>query len=223
MAEALLYLSTATPWPRPPPLAPVTLSSGKLFFQSRSEHGKLDLLHFFQIRTLLQRCTSRSNPTPAISFSCVARDDKHNSDSISLHHVHLEHYYFSTILVAISIGSFRDYLADGFENLDDYLGVINLVTWKDSHKGRPQASIEVVGKMKLEFSAWFSFSDNDEYSVVNGGSFVDRASITIASENVVETGINCTPPQYIHGLVLSFWKKNPKFPYNNWQEIMSVG
>lgn len=66
-----------------------------------------------------------------------------------------------------------------------------------------QAYAELLDEEGIEIPAWFSFNSKDGINVVSGDSISDCASIADASKQVVAVGINCTPPRYIHGLILS--------------------
>ncbi|KGN61674.1 homocysteine S-methyltransferase 3 [Cucumis sativus] len=129
------------------------------------------------------------------------------------------------ILIAASIGSYGAYLADGSEYSGEYGDSVTLETLKDFHRRRvqilanagadliafetipnkleAQAYAELLDEEGIEIPAWFSFNSKDGINVVSGDSISDCASIADASKQVVAVGINCTPPRYIHGLILS--------------------
>ena len=69
-----------------------------------------------------------------------------------------------------------------------------------------QAYVELLKEEDIKIPAWFSFNSKDGVSVVSGDSLLDCASIAESCKNVVAVGINCTPPRFIHGLILSIKK-----------------
>ena len=71
-----------------------------------------------------------------------------------------------------------------------------------------QAYAELLDEEGIQIPAWFAFNSKDGINVVSGDSLSDCASIADASKHVVAVGINCTPPRYIHGLILSIQKVN---------------
>uniref|UniRef100_A0A9I9D8C2 Hcy-binding domain-containing protein n=1 Tax=Cucumis melo TaxID=3656 RepID=A0A9I9D8C2_CUCME len=73
-----------------------------------------------------------------------------------------------------------------------------------------QAYAELLDEEGIEIPAWFSFNSKDGINVVSGDSISDCASIADASKQVVAVGINCTPPRYIHGLILSIQEVTDK-------------
>ncbi|KAK8956659.1 Homocysteine S-methyltransferase 2 [Platanthera zijinensis] len=170
----------------------------------------------------------------SVKIACEARDIFQKSSlndqySISSDETNLRKH---PILVAASIGSYGAYLADGSEYRGDYGKEVTLETLKDFHRRRLQvlaesgadliafetipnkvealAYVDLLKENGIRVPAWFSFSGKDEYSVVSGDSIVDCASVINACENVVAIGINCTPPRYIHGLILSIRKTTEK-------------
>uniref|UniRef100_A0A6M2F8K8 Hcy-binding domain-containing protein n=1 Tax=Populus davidiana TaxID=266767 RepID=A0A6M2F8K8_9ROSI len=136
------------------------------------------------------------------------------------------------ILVAASIGSYGAYLADGSEYSGNYGDAITLETLKDFHRRRvqilaesgadliafetvpnkveAQAYVELLKEEDIKIPAWFSFNSKDGVSVVSGDSLLDCASIAESCKNVVAVGINCTPPRFIHELILSIKKVTTK-------------
>lgn len=72
--------------------------------------------------------------------------------------------------------------------------------------GLTQAYAEILEEGDVKIPAWFSFNSKDGVNVVSGDSLLDCASIADACSQVVAVGINCTPPRFIHGLILSLKK-----------------
>ncbi|KAH8509282.1 hypothetical protein H0E87_011158 [Populus deltoides] len=139
------------------------------------------------------------------------------------------------ILVAASIGSYGAYLADGSEYSGNYGDAVTLETLKDFHRRRvqilaasgadliafetvpnkveAQAYVELLKEEDIKIPAWFSFNSKDGVNVVSGDSLLDCASIAESCQNVVAVGINCTPPRFIHGLILSIKKSTMVLHY----------
>ncbi|KAL3603596.1 hypothetical protein D5086_004455 [Populus alba] len=136
------------------------------------------------------------------------------------------------ILVAASVGSYGAYLADGSEYSGNYGDAITLETLKDFHRRRvqilaesgadliafetvpnkveAQAYAELLEEEDIKIPAWFSFNSKDGINVVSGDSLLECASIAESCKNAVAVGINCTPPRFIHGLILSIKKVTTK-------------
>ncbi|KAG0464284.1 hypothetical protein HPP92_020353 [Vanilla planifolia] len=136
------------------------------------------------------------------------------------------------ILVAASVGGYGAYLADGSEYSGDYGENVTLETLKDFHRRRlqvlvdagpdiiafetipnkleAQAYVELLEENNMEIPAWFSFNSKDGINVASGDSLSECVSIADACKNVVAIGINCTPPRYIHNLILSIIKVTDK-------------
>lgn len=66
-----------------------------------------------------------------------------------------------------------------------------------------QAYAELLEENDIKIPAWFSFSSKDGVNVVSGDSLLDCASIADSCPKVAAVGINCTPPRFIHALILS--------------------
>ncbi|XVE65968.1 hypothetical protein DITRI_Ditri08aG0043700 [Diplodiscus trichospermus] len=133
-----------------------------------------------------------------------------------------------SVLVAASVGSYGAYLADGSEYSGNYGDSVTLEKLKDFHRRRvqilaksgadliafetipnkleAQAYAELLEEEGIDIPAWFSFSCKDGTNVVSGDSISDCASIADSCKQVVAVGINCTPPRFIHGLILSIKK-----------------
>jgi len=69
-----------------------------------------------------------------------------------------------------------------------------------------QAYAELLEEEEINIPAWFSFNSKDGINVVSGDSILECASIADSCKRDVAVGINCTPPRFIHGLVLSIQK-----------------
>ncbi|KAF2325203.1 hypothetical protein GH714_025249 [Hevea brasiliensis] len=69
---------------------------------------------------------------------------------------------------------------------------------------------ELLEEENIKIPAWFSFNSKDGINVVSGDSLVECASIAESCGKVVAVGINCTPPRFIHGLILSVKKVTSK-------------
>ncbi|BAT17999.1 Os12g0607000 [Oryza sativa Japonica Group] len=132
------------------------------------------------------------------------------------------------ILVAASIGSYGAYLADGSEYSGDYGEAGTLEFLKDFHKRRlevlaeagpdliafetipnkleAQAYVELLDECNISIPAWFSFNSKDGVHIVSGDSLIECATIANGCSKVGAVGINCTPPRFIHGLILSIRK-----------------
>lgn len=136
------------------------------------------------------------------------------------------------ILVAASIGSYGAFLADGSEYSGNYGEAVTLETLKDFHRRRLQvladagadliafetipniieakAYAELLEENNIKIPAWFSFNSKDGINVVSGDSLIECASVANSCKNVVAVGINCTPPRFIHDLILSIQKVTDK-------------
>lgn len=144
-----------------------------------------------------------------------------------------------TVLVAASIGSYGAYLADGSEYSGHYGKDMTIENLKDFHRRRlevlaeggadlivfetipnkleAQAYGELLEEDNISIPAWFSFNSKDGVNVVSGDSLTECVSIADSCKKVVAVGINCTPPRFIHGLILSIKKvtKKPILIYPN--------
>ncbi|XP_050238555.1 homocysteine S-methyltransferase 2 [Mercurialis annua] len=136
------------------------------------------------------------------------------------------------ILVAASVGSYGAYLADGSEYSGDYGDAVTLETLKDFHRRRvqvlaeagpdiiafetvpnkveAQAFADLLEEEAIKIPAWFSFNSKDGVNVVSGDSLIECTSVAESSSKVLAVGINCTPPRFIHGLILSMKKVTSK-------------
>jgi homocysteine S-methyltransferase len=125
-------------------------------------------------------------------------------------------------LVAASIGCYGAFLHDGSEYRGDYgLTVQQLMDWH-----RPRLQILAAAQPDLiacetvpsltegealvrllseipHMPAWLSFSCRDDRHLCHGERFVDAVQLVHDAPNVVAVGVNCTPPQFIEGLLES--------------------
>jgi homocysteine S-methyltransferase len=124
-------------------------------------------------------------------------------------------------LIAASIGPYGAFLADGSEYRGDY-GVDD-ATLQDYHQPRlalleqtaadcfacetnPSLQEAKVLSALLEQGqkpAWFSFSCRDKNHLNDGTPIADCVALLKEHPNVFAMGVNCTPPQYISGLIQS--------------------
>ncbi|CAN1129109.1 Homocysteine S-methyltransferase 3 [Linum perenne] len=171
--------------------------------------------------------------TRSVEIACEAREiyaDKASQSSWDL--VANGHVSRRPVLVAASIGSYGAYLADGSEYSGDYGDAVTLQVLKDFHRRRlqilassgadlialetipnkleAQAYAELLEEEGITTPAWFSFSSKDGVNVVSGDSMAECASIADSCKQVVAVGINCTPPRYIHDLIISIRKVTSK-------------
>ncbi|XP_010938213.1 homocysteine S-methyltransferase 2 isoform X2 [Elaeis guineensis] len=170
----------------------------------------------------------------SVEIACEARDVFQKEYSKDSHNVEDNEatYRQQPILVAASIGSYGAFLADGSEYSGDYGEAVTLETLKDFHRRRlqvladagadliafetipnkieAQAYAELLEENNIKIPAWFSFNSKDGVNVVSGDSLIECASIANSCRRVVAVGINCTPPRFIHGLILSIQKVTDK-------------
>ncbi|XP_021279784.1 homocysteine S-methyltransferase 2-like [Herrania umbratica] len=136
------------------------------------------------------------------------------------------------ILVAASVGSYGAYLADGSEYSGDYGDAMTIEALKEFHRRRvqvlaeagsdliafetvpnkieAQAYVELLQEEGIKIPAWFSFNSKDGINVVSGDSLLECASIAESCKQAVAVGINCTPPRFIHELILAIKKVTTK-------------
>ncbi|XP_020963840.1 selenocysteine methyltransferase-like [Arachis ipaensis] len=128
------------------------------------------------------------------------------------------------ILIAGSVGSYGAYLADGSEYSGDYGDYsrpsrlsYNVITCQDKGKEKStagdistiyyysltkQAYSELLKEEDISIPAWFCFNSKDGINVVSGDSLEECISIAESCSKVVAVGINCTPPRFIHDLIV---------------------
>jgi homocysteine S-methyltransferase len=132
-------------------------------------------------------------------------------------------------LVAASVGCYGAFLHDGSEYRGDYgLSRAQLVEF---HRPRLQvlaqsgadllacetipcrveaeALIEVLAEFP-DVPAWISFSCKDEEHMCHGERLAECVEAVDACAQVVAVGVNCTPPQYVRGLLESVAGKTRK-------------
>jgi homocysteine S-methyltransferase len=125
-------------------------------------------------------------------------------------------------LVAASAGSYGAFLADGSEFRGDYpLSAPQLLEW---HRPRLEVlaasgadvvafetvpcllEAEALVRLLEEFPgtpAWISFSCRDERHLCHGETLADAVHVVHKAANVIATGVNCTAPRHIEGLLAS--------------------
>ena len=69
-----------------------------------------------------------------------------------------------------------------------------------------QAFAQLLEEEGIKIPAWFAFNSKDGINVVSGDSLLVCAAIAEACKRVIAVGINCTPPRFIHNLILSVKK-----------------
>lgn len=72
--------------------------------------------------------------------------------------------------------------------------------------GLLQAYAELLKENDIKIPAWFSFNSKDGVHVVSGDSLVECILIAESCKQVAAVGINCTPPRFIHGLLVTIRK-----------------
>ncbi|CAD6210225.1 unnamed protein product [Miscanthus lutarioriparius] len=131
---------------------------------------------------------------------------------------------YNRALVAASIGSYGAYLADGSEysreKLKDFhrrrLQVLasagpDLIAFEAiPNKMEAQALVELLEEENVQVPSWFCFSSVDGKNLCSGESFADCLKILNASKKVAVVGVNCTPPQFIEGIISQFRKQTKK-------------
>lgn len=65
-----------------------------------------------------------------------------------------------------------------------------------------QAYAELLEEEDIKIPAWFAFNSKDGVNVVSGDSLLECGSIAESCNKVVAVGINCTPPRFIHDLIV---------------------
>jgi homocysteine S-methyltransferase len=123
-------------------------------------------------------------------------------------------------IVAASVGPYGAYLADGSEYSGDYdldeggLEAFHRRRWQLLAESEADilacetipslAECRALLALLLETPeryAWFSFSCRDERHISDGNLLADCLAILDPHEQVSAVGINCTPPEYIPGLL----------------------
>ncbi|KAJ6324079.1 hypothetical protein OIU76_011392 [Salix suchowensis] len=169
----------------------------------------------------------------SVEIACEAREIYYDKSTTgSWDYIECGNISRRPVLIAASIGSYGAYLADGSEYSGKYGDSVSLETLKDFHRRRLQillksgadliafetipnkleakAYAELLGEERVNIPAWFSFNSKDGINVVSGDSILECVSVADSCKQVVAVGINCTPPRFIHGLVLSIRKATSK-------------
>jgi homocysteine S-methyltransferase len=172
----------------------------------------------------------------SVQLACEARDDFW----AVLHHRQNR----MRPLVAASIGSYGAYLADGSEYRGDYgLTSEELEAWH-----RPRMTVLAASGADLlacetipcllegqalitllqefpETQAWLSYSCCDATSLCHGEEFAQAVALANDADQVVATGLNCTPPRFVEELLGHAARATPKplLAYPNsgetWDEV----
>jgi homocysteine S-methyltransferase len=64
-----------------------------------------------------------------------------------------------------------------------------------------QALVELLEEEDIQVPSWICFSSVDGKHLCSGESFGDCLQIINASEKVAIVGVNCTPPQFVEGII----------------------
>uniref|UniRef100_A0A2P2K0B8 Uncharacterized protein MANES_05G078500 n=1 Tax=Rhizophora mucronata TaxID=61149 RepID=A0A2P2K0B8_RHIMU len=152
----------------------------------------------------------------SVEIACEARDTYYDRCQEGAHDGNndgrvLKH---RPILVAASVGSYGAYLADGSEYTRVQIlaeSGADLIAFETiPNKVEAQAYAELLEDENIRIPAWFSFNSKDGINVVSGDSLFECVSIAESCKRVVAVGINCTPPRFIQGLILSIKKVSTK-------------
>jgi homocysteine S-methyltransferase len=143
-------------------------------------------------------------------------------------------------LIAASVGPFGASLADGSEYRGDYgLTVEELMNF---HRERMRVlvaagadllacetipcfeeglALALLLKEFPDVKAWISYSCKDGEHVCSGTAFSECAALANDCKQVIATGVNCTPPQYVQSLIQLAAKatKKPLLAYPNKGEV----
>jgi homocysteine S-methyltransferase len=69
-----------------------------------------------------------------------------------------------------------------------------------------QALVELLEEEDIQVPSWICFSSVDGKHLCSGESFGDCLQIINGSEKVAIVGVNCTPPQFVEGIIREFKK-----------------
>ncbi|KAG9140047.1 hypothetical protein Leryth_010578 [Lithospermum erythrorhizon] len=178
-----------------------------------------------QSELLLKRSVEVALEARDLYYSkCQESSSDHSKDNIILKH--------RPIFVAASVGSYGAYLADGSEYSGDYGDAMDLEFLKDFHRKRvqlladagpdliafetvpnkleAQAFTQLLDEENITVPAWISFNSKDGVNVVSGDPISECASVADSCKRVLLVGINCTPPRFIHNLILDVKKVTSK-------------
>ncbi|GAA0182475.1 hypothetical protein LIER_30382 [Lithospermum erythrorhizon] len=73
-----------------------------------------------------------------------------------------------------------------------------------------QAFTQLLDEENIKVPAWISFNSKDGVNVVSGDPISECASVADSCKRVLLVGINCTPPRFIHNLILDVKKVTSK-------------
>ncbi|XP_068659576.1 homocysteine S-methyltransferase 1 [Aristolochia californica] len=144
----------------------------------------------------------------------------------------LPNHTYNRALVAVSIGSYGAYLADGSEYSGHYGHDVGSEKLKDFHRRRlqvlleagpdllafetipnkleAQALVELLDEEIVQIPSWVCFSSVDGEHASSGESFKGCLDILNKSEKVSVVGINCAPPHFVDNLIRKFKKLTHK-------------
>ncbi|KAL2320981.1 hypothetical protein Fmac_029950 [Flemingia macrophylla] len=92
----------------------------------------------------------------------------------------------------------------------DLAGRPDISQQRKEKKVDPVAYAQLLKEEDIKIPAWFSFNSKDGVNVVSGDSLMECGSIAESCNKVVAVGINCTPPRFIHGLIVLLKKVTTK-------------
>jgi S-methylmethionine-dependent homocysteine/selenocysteine methylase len=69
-----------------------------------------------------------------------------------------------------------------------------------------QVLVELLEEEDIQVPSWICFSSVDGKHLCSGESFGDCLQIINGSEKVAIVGVNCTPPQFVEGIIRAFKK-----------------
>ncbi len=134
-------------------------------------------------------------------------------------------------LIAVSIGPFGAYLADGSEFRGDYS--VSTQELRSFHESRweilADSSADIFAfetipsfreavvlldllKSTPHVYAWISFSCTDGMRISDGTHLAECAELFVKCEQIVGVGVNCTAPQYISSLIKQVRQGAPAKP-----------
>ncbi|XP_070539076.1 uncharacterized protein [Ptychodera flava] len=125
-------------------------------------------------------------------------------------------------LVAASLGPRAVFYADASEYTGDYVTKDSKQVLLDWHRQQVEviaevnpdilaidtvpalAEAEAIVELLQDFpnqKAWICFSCKDDEHVSHGEKFADAIKVAATAPSVIGVGVNCTPPQYVEGLL----------------------
>ncbi|KAH7282860.1 hypothetical protein KP509_35G050600 [Ceratopteris richardii] len=78
------------------------------------------------------------------------------------------------------------------------------------NKIEAQAYVDLLREEAIDVPVWITFNSKDGVNVVSGDPFEECIGLAASCPSVVAVGINCTPPRFIHGLILNAKKVTTK-------------